>query len=50
MSRTYLFFKVEVEHDPSEPPDKIANEISQRVNKMYGVRNVELSHSSATEE
>jgi hypothetical protein len=44
MNRTNLFFKVEVEHEPDDPPEKIGEEICQRVAKWYGVRNVELSH------
>ena len=38
MSRTNLFFKVEVEHDPDEKPERIGEEICRRLLKMYGVR------------
>lgn len=44
MSRTDLFFKVEVEHDPSESPERIGDEIRRHVLKLYGVREVELSN------
>ena len=44
MSRTDLFFKVEVEHDPAENPERIGDEISRHLLKLYGVRKVELSH------
>jgi hypothetical protein len=44
MSRTDLFFKVEVEHDPSESPELIGDEIRRHVLKLYGVREVELSN------
>ena len=43
MSRTNLFFKVEVEHDPHERPEKLAEEIRRRLLRLYGVRDVELS-------
>jgi hypothetical protein len=44
MSRTDLFFKVEVEHDPDENPERIGDEIRHQVLKLYGVREVELSN------
>jgi hypothetical protein len=50
MSRTSLFFKVEVEHDPDETPQKIAAQISRQLLKLYGVRDVELSNFTTTEE
>lgn len=50
MSRTNLFFKVEIEHDPEEKPDRIGDEISRRILKLYGVRSVELSNFTRLEE
>ncbi|MBZ5620821.1 MAG: hypothetical protein LAQ69_19150 [Acidobacteriia bacterium] len=50
MSRTNLFFKVEVEHDADENPEKIGNEIRQHLMKWYGVKSVELSHVTTQEE
>jgi hypothetical protein len=50
MSRTNLFFKVEVEHDPDEQPERIAAEIRRQLRKLYGVREAELSHFTAIEE
>jgi hypothetical protein len=44
MSRTDLFFKVEVEHDPAEDPERIGDEIRRHVLRLYGVREVELSN------
>ena len=44
MSRTNLFFKVEVEHDPEEAPEKIAGQILRQLMKIYGVREAELSN------
>jgi hypothetical protein len=50
MKRTSLFFKVDVEHDAGEKPERIAEEIRRRVLKMYGVQEVELSNFTTTEE
>ena len=43
MVRTHLFFKVEVEHDEEESPQKIGEEIGRQLRKLYVVRSVELS-------
>ena len=43
MTRTNLFFKVEVEHDPEDKPEQLADAIRRQLLKMYGVRDVELS-------
>ena len=50
MTRTNLFFKVEVEHDSADPPERIGNEIVRHLLKLFGVREVELSHFTAVEE
>ncbi len=50
MTRTNLFLKVEIEHDRDEPPERIGQEICNRVRKLYGVRDVELSNHAAVEE
>ncbi len=50
MSRTNLFFKVEIEHDDDEKPERIAEEIRQRLMRFYGVRECELSNLSNAEE
>jgi hypothetical protein len=49
MSRTNLFFKVEIEHDPEEKPEKIGDEIRRQLMKFYGVRDAELSNYSTVE-
>jgi hypothetical protein len=43
MVRTHVFFKVEIEHDDKENPEKIGEEIANRLRKLYAVRSVELS-------
>lgn len=50
MSRTNLFFKVEVEHDPEEQIERIGEEIRRRLQKIYGVRDVEFSAHAKREE
>jgi len=50
MSRTNLFFKVEVEHDRDEDPQRIGDEIRRHVKKLYGVLDVELSNITSEEE
>jgi hypothetical protein len=50
MSRTNLFFKVEVEHDPAEKPERIGDEIRRTLRKLYGVREVELSNYAKVED
>ena len=50
MSRTHLFFKVEVEHDPDEGPERIGDEICRLIRKQYGVREAELSNFTNAEE
>lgn len=49
MRRTHLFFKVEVEHDPGEAPEKLAGEIRRQLLKLYGVREAELSSYTTLE-
>ncbi len=50
MSRSNLFFKVEVEHDADEQPQKIGEEICRQLRRFYGVRDAELSNYSTTED
>jgi hypothetical protein len=49
MSRTNLFFKVEIEHEPDDRPEKIGNEILRQLLKFYGVRDAELSNYTTVE-
>jgi hypothetical protein len=49
MSRTNLFFKVEVEHEPDEKPERIGSDICRQLLKLYGVRQAELSNFTKVE-
>ena len=50
MSRTNLFFKIEVEHDAEEDPRRIGEEIGRNLKKLYGVLDVELSNVTNAED
>lgn len=44
MPRSDIFLKVVVEHPDAEPPERLADEIQRRIEKLYGVRQVEVSN------
>jgi hypothetical protein len=44
MRRTDVFLKIELEHAEDDPPQRIAAEICRRIEKLYGVRSVEVSN------
>jgi hypothetical protein len=48
--RTHLFFKVEIEHDQQDQPERLGNEICRQLMKIYGVRSAELSSFKPAEE
>jgi len=50
MNRTNLFFKVEIEHDDKDKPERLAEEIRRRISKIYGVRTAEISSITRAEE
>ena len=50
MIRTNLFFKVEIEHDREEQPERLGREICRQILKFYGVREAELTHFTKPEE
>ena len=50
MSRTNLFFKVELEHGREENAERIGEEIRRHLIKMYGVREAELTNFTTLEE
>ena len=49
MDRTNLFFKVEVEHDEQDKPERRGEEICRMLRKLYGVRHVELTNFTKAE-
>jgi hypothetical protein len=50
MSRANLFFKVEIEHDAEEAPERLGQEICRQLKKIYGVRYAELSNVTELED
>ena len=44
MIRTNLFFKVEVEHDREESPERLGREICRLILRYYGVRDADLTN------
>jgi hypothetical protein len=44
MQRLDIHFKVELELDDSEQPQRVARELERILNKFYGVRNVEATN------
>ena len=49
MKRTNLFFKVEIEHDADERPERLGDEIRRQLAKFYGVRDAELTNYTTTD-
>jgi hypothetical protein len=50
MNRTNLFFKVVIEHDAEDQPERLGREICQKLAKIYGVRWAELTSFTRAEE
>jgi hypothetical protein len=50
MAKSDLFFKIEIEHDDKESPQKLGDEICRQLLKFYGVRSAELSSFTTTED
>ena len=50
MPRTDIYLKVVVEHERDEKPEKLAEEICRRIEKLYGVRYAEVSNVTARAE
>ncbi|MGC9947064.1 MAG: hypothetical protein ABSF64_11915 [Bryobacteraceae bacterium] len=50
MDRTNLFFKVVIEHDKEDQPERLGREICQKLLKVYGVRSAELTSFTRPEE
>ncbi|MGA2740170.1 MAG: hypothetical protein ABSG65_22355 [Bryobacteraceae bacterium] len=50
MHRTNLFFKVVIEHDDEDQPERLGREICRQLMKVYGVRSAELANFTRVEE
>jgi hypothetical protein len=50
MSVSDVFVKIELEYDPEERPERIADEICRQLKKFYGVREAEVSSVTLREE
>ena len=50
MAKSDLFFKIEIEHDDRDTPEKLADEICRQLLKFYGVRSAELSSFTTTDD
>ena len=50
MNRTHLFFKVELEHEPGENPERAGEEICRLIQRVYGVRFAELASVTKVED
>jgi hypothetical protein len=50
MRLTHLFFKVELEHQAGEMPERLGEEIRRHLLKLYGVRAAELTNFTAADE
>ena len=48
--RTNLFIKVIVEHDETEPPEKLGAELCRQLERNYLVREAEVSNYSKVED
>lgn len=44
MARTDLYIKVTIDHDDDETPERLADEICRQAQRVYGVREAELSN------
>lgn len=50
MRHTHFFFKLEVEHNADEKPERLGEEIRHQLLKLYGVRAAELANYTVMEE
>jgi hypothetical protein len=44
MRRTDVYLKIQLEHTEDEQPQQLAAEICRRIERLYGVRSVEISN------
>jgi hypothetical protein len=50
MHRTNLFFKVVIEHDDEDQPERLGREICRQLMKVYGMRSADLASFTRVEE
>ena len=50
MPKSDLFFKIEIEHDEEERPERLGEEICRQLMKFYGVRSAELSSFTTSDD
>lgn len=50
MPRSDLYLKIVLEHERDEKPEKLAEEICRKIEKLYGVRYAEVSNVTRREE
>jgi hypothetical protein len=50
MHRTNLFFKVIIEHDEEDQPERLGADICRQLMKIYGVRSAELTSFTRVDE
>ena len=50
MSRANLFFKVEIDLDKDEKPERLGEEICRMLRKFYSVRDAELTNFTKSED
>ena len=50
MAKSDLYFKIEIEHDDKDPPEKLGEEICRQLMKFYGVLSAELSSFTTVED
>lgn len=47
--RTKLYLRVDLEHEDSREGQKLSGEVARAVRKIYGVREVEITHTQSEE-
>lgn len=50
MNRIHLYFKVELEQEQGESPQRTGEEICRLIQRVYGVRTAELSNITTVED
>jgi len=50
MPRSDIYLKIVLEHERDETPERLAEEICRKIEKLYGVRYAEVSNVTRREE